>query len=140
MCYNPTELPCASVEPARVESRVKVTAERIPASKVLLRVEIPPDEVEKAIEKTFRDLSQRVRVPGFRPGKAPRNLVERFLGGPESVQREGVDRLIDDSFRRALRDTDTHPIGDPDIDEAPVGETAMGQECVERHGPFLAEV
>lgn len=98
---------------------MKVTAERIPASKVLLKVEIPPDEVQKAIEKTFRDLSQRVRVPGFRPGKAPRNLVERFLGGPESVQREGVDRLIDDSFRRALRDTDTHPIGDPDIDERP---------------------
>jgi trigger factor len=98
---------------------VKVTAEKIPASKVLLKIEIPPDEVERAIEKTYRDLSQRVRVPGFRPGKAPRNLVERYLGGPESVQREGVDRLIDDSFRRALRDEDIHPIGDPDITERP---------------------
>ncbi len=98
---------------------MKVTAERIPASKVLLKIEIPPDEVQQAIEKTYRDLSQRIRVPGFRPGKAPRNLVERYLGGPEGVQREGVDRLIDDSFRRALRDTDTHPIGDPDINERP---------------------
>jgi trigger factor len=98
---------------------VKVTAEKIPASKVLLKIEIPPDEVEKAIEKTYRDLSQRIRVPGFRPGKAPRNLVERYLGGPESVQREGVDRLIDDSFRRALRDEDIHAIGDPDIAERP---------------------
>jgi trigger factor len=98
---------------------VKVTAEKMPASKVLLKVEIPPDEVERAFEKTFRDLSQRIRVPGFRPGKAPRTLVERYLGGPESVQREGLDRLIDDSFRRALRDADIHPIGDPDINERP---------------------
>jgi trigger factor len=102
-----------------VENSVKVTAEKIPTSKVLLKIEIPPDEVERALEKTYRDLSQRIRVPGFRPGKAPRNLVERYLGGPESVQREGVDRLIDDSFRRALRDSDIHPIGDPDINERP---------------------
>ncbi len=98
---------------------MKVTAERIPESKVLLRIEVPPDEVEEAIEKTYRDLSRRMRIPGFRPGKAPRSLVERYLGGPEIVQREGIDRLIDDSYRRALRDTDTHPIGEPDLSERP---------------------
>ncbi|HLZ09289.1 MAG TPA: trigger factor family protein, partial [Chloroflexota bacterium] len=66
---------------------MKVTAERVPESKVLLRIEIPPEQVEQAIEKTFLELSRRVKVPGFRPGKAPRNLIVRYLGGPESVQR-----------------------------------------------------
>jgi trigger factor len=98
---------------------VKVTAERVPESKVLLRIEVPPEQVEQAIEKTFRDLSRRVKIPGFRPGKAPRSLIEKYLGGMESVQREGVDRAIDDSFREALRETDTRPIGDPDISERP---------------------
>jgi trigger factor len=98
---------------------VKVTAERIPESKVLLRIEIPPDQVEKAIEKTYRDLSQRVRVPGFRPGRAPRPIVERYLGGADIVQKEGIDRLIDDSYRQALRETDTRPVGDPDLAERP---------------------
>jgi trigger factor len=98
---------------------VKVTAERIPESKVLLRIEIPPEEVAQSIEKTYRDLSRKIKVPGFRPGKAPRVMIERLLGGPESVQREGIDRLIDDSFRKALKDTDTHPIGEPDVNEVP---------------------
>src|SRR5439155_25728933 len=43
----------------------------------------------------------------------------RLFGRPESVQREGIDRLIDDSFRKALKDTDTHPIGDPDVGSLP---------------------
>jgi trigger factor len=98
---------------------VKVTAERIPESKVLLRIEVPSEQVEQAIEKTYRDLSRRVKIPGFRPGKAPRSLVEKYLGGAESVQQEGVDRAIDDSYREALRETDTRPVGDPDIAERP---------------------
>jgi trigger factor len=98
---------------------VKVTAERIPESKVLLRIEIPPEEVQQSLDKTFRDLSRKIRVPGFRPGKAPRSIVERFLGGPEAVEHEGIDRLIDDSYRRALRETNTRPVGDPDLADHP---------------------
>src|ERR1035437_4512616 len=119
LCYNHQELTSEAVEQATRENCVKVTAERVPESKVLLRIEVPPEQVEQAIEKTFRDLSRRVKIPGFRPGKAPRSLIEKYLGGMESVQREGVDRAIDDSFREALRETDTRPIGDPDISERP---------------------
>jgi trigger factor len=102
-----------------LENIVKVTAERVPESKVLLRIEIPPEQVEKAIEKTYRDLSRRVKIPGFRPGKAPRALVERYVGGAESVRREGVDRVIDDAYREALKETGTRPIGEPDVAERP---------------------
>lgn len=98
---------------------MKVTAERIPESKVLLRIEIPPEQVTAAIDRTYRDLARRVRIPGFRPGKAPRPLIDRYVGGAESVQQEGIDRLIDESYRKALAETDTHPIGDPDIPERP---------------------
>lgn len=98
---------------------MKVTAEKIPQSKVLLRIEIPPEQVQEAIEKTYRDVSRRIRVPGFRPGKAPRSLVERYVGGPQTIQEEGVERLIDDSFRKALRESDVHPIGEADVSERP---------------------
>lgn len=98
---------------------MKVTAEKIPQSKVLLRIEIPPEQVQEAIDKTYRDISRRVRVPGFRPGKAPRSLVERYVGGPQLIQEEGIDRLIDDSYRKALREADVHPIGEPDLNERP---------------------
>lgn len=98
---------------------MKVTAERIPGSQVLLKIEIPPERVEQAITKTYRDVSRRVRVPGFRPGRAPRALIERYVGGPEVIQQEGIDRLIDDSYRQALREADVHPIGEPDLNERP---------------------
>lgn len=98
---------------------MKVTAERIPESKVLLRIEIPPEQVEQAIERTYRDLARRMRIPGFRPGKAPRPIVERYLGGADSIQQEGLDRLIDESYRKALVETHTHAIGEPDILERP---------------------
>jgi len=98
---------------------VKVTAEKVPESRVLLRIEVPPDQVEQAIQKAYQDISKRVRIPGFRPGRAPRPLVERFLGGSQVIEHEGIERLVDESYRRALRDTDTHPIGDADISEHP---------------------
>lgn len=98
---------------------MKVTAEKIPQSKVLLRIEIPPEQVQEAIDKTYRDISRRVKVPGFRPGKAPRTLVERYVGGSQTIQEEGVERLIDDSFRKALKDADVHPIGEADVSEKP---------------------
>lgn len=98
---------------------MKVTAEKLPQSKVLLRIEIPPEQVEEAIERTYRDISRRVRVPGFRPGKAPRALVERYVGGPTTIQEEGIERLIEDAFRKALREVDVHPIGEPDLSERP---------------------
>src|SRR5581483_1044762 len=103
-------MPLCSLK-ATLENSVKVTAEKIPQSKVLLRIEIPPEQVQEAIEKTYRDISRRVRIPGFRPGKAPRSLVERYVGGPQTIQAEGIERLIDDSYRKALRETDIHPIG-----------------------------
>ncbi len=98
---------------------MKVTAEKIPQSKVLLRIEIPPEQVQEAIDRTYRDISRRIRIPGFRPGKAPRSLVERYVGGPQTIQEEGIERLIDDSFRKALRETDIHPIGEADLSERP---------------------
>lgn len=98
---------------------MKVTAEKVPESRVLLKIEVPPEQVEQAIDKAYRDISRRVRVPGFRPGKAPRALVERFLGGPEVIQHEGIERLVDESFRKALRETNTLPIGEADISEEP---------------------
>ncbi|HEX5415095.1 MAG TPA: trigger factor, partial [Chloroflexota bacterium] len=98
---------------------MKVTAEKVPESRVLLKIEVPPEQVEQALDKAYRDISRRVRVPGFRPGRAPRVLVERFLGGPEVIQHEGIERLIDESFRKALKETNTLPIGEANISEEP---------------------
>ena len=57
-----------------------VTTERLPRSLVALEIEVDDDRVEANMEKAARRLSQRYRIPGFRPGKAPRAVLERTLG------------------------------------------------------------
>ncbi|HEY6469396.1 MAG TPA: trigger factor [Candidatus Dormibacteraeota bacterium] len=92
-----------------------VTLERKAASQVALQVEATPEEVDAAIEASLRRLASRVRIPGFRPGKAPTAMVERAVGW-ETVRHETVDHLVPDLYLRAVEEVGVEPIGDPDLD------------------------
>lgn len=93
-----------------------VTTTPSPKSTVLLEVELPADELARAVVDATRRLSQRTRIPGFRPGKAPRSMVERELG-PGSVLDEAVEHLVERSYRAALAEqTELFAIGQPTID------------------------
>jgi len=102
---------------------VKVSVETLPNSEALFEVEITWDEMEKASEKAYRKLVQKVDVQGFRRGKAPRSLLERKLG-KESIYQEGLDDLMSEAYRNTLKEHHLTPISQPKID-APVFE--MGQ-------------
>ncbi len=102
---------------------MKVSVETLPNSEALLEVEITWDEMEKASEKAYRKLVQKVDVQGFRRGKAPRSLLERKLG-KESIYQEGLDDLMSEAYRNALKEHNLTPISQPKVD-APIFE--MGQ-------------
>jgi trigger factor len=99
---------------------VKVSVEKLPSSEAVVEVDFSWDEVEKASDKAYRKLVQKVDVPGFRRGKAPRSLLERRLG-KESIYQEGLDDLMTETYRNALKENDITPLGQPDLD-APVFE------------------
>jgi trigger factor len=92
-----------------------------PAEKSSLKVEVelPVDRVARAVSDATRRLGQRTRVPGFRPGKAPRGMLERVLG-EGAVWEEAVEALVDQSYRDWLKSTADDPdivvIGRPAID------------------------
>ena len=92
-----------------------VTLERKAASQVALQVEATADEVEAAVQASLRRLAGRVRIPGFRPGKAPAAMVERAVGW-ETVRHETVDHLVPDLYRRAVDESGVEPVGDPELD------------------------
>ena len=92
-----------------------VTVERKAASQVALQVEASAGEVEAAIDASLRRLASRVRIPGFRPGKAPSAMVERAVGW-EAVRHETVDHLVPDLYRRALDESGVEPVTDPELD------------------------
>src|SRR5437016_9015010 len=108
---------------ARVGGNVKVSVEKLPSSEDVVAVDFSWEEVEKASDKAYRKLVQKVDVPGFRRGKAPRSLLERRLG-KEHIYQEGLDDLMTETYRDALKEHEITPLAKPEVD-APVFE--MGQ-------------
>ena len=86
-----------------------------PKSTVLLEVELPPERLDRSIDDAVRRLAKRVRVPGFRPGKAPRPVLERHLG-PGVVLDEAVEHLVDDAYRQAVLESGLFPLTNPDVE------------------------
>jgi trigger factor len=99
-----------------------VNVEQQPGSRVTLKVEAPAVEVDAALEDALRRLAGRVRLPGFRPGKAPTAMVERAVGW-EVVKQETVERLVPVLYTRALVQAGVEAVDDPQLD---VGELQRG--------------
>jgi len=94
---------------------MNVTATPAPKSSVKLEIELPPERLNRAVDEAVRRLSRRTRVPGFRPGKAPRPVLERVLG-PGVVLDEAVEHLVQDAYRQALIDEAILPLANADVE------------------------
>lgn len=95
---------------------MKVSSERIPESQVLMTIEVEPERLAAARGKALRKLAPRAKVPGFRPGKAPPAMIERYLG-EERILDEALDALVPDVYREAvLADESIKPVARPRIE------------------------
>ena len=94
---------------------MNVTATPAPKSSVILEVEVPAERLTRAVDEAVRALSRRTRVAGFRPGKAPRPVLERVLG-PGAVLDEAVDRLVQNAYRDALIEQALLPLTNADVE------------------------
>jgi trigger factor len=102
---------------------VKVSVETLPGSEAVVNVDFSWEELEKASDKAYRKLVQKVDIQGFRRGKAPRSLLERRLG-KEHIYREGLDDLMTETYRDVLKEHNIVPLTQPEVD-AP--DLEMGQ-------------
>ncbi|MBI4233499.1 MAG: trigger factor [Chloroflexi bacterium] len=82
---------------------MKVTQEQLVQREAVLKIEVEAAELDQGLERAYRRLAQRVTVPGFRRGKAPRGIVERVLGH-ETLLNEALDYLIPELTAQALKD------------------------------------
>jgi trigger factor len=94
---------------------VKVTLERLPESRVQLQIEIDDERLEKSLDSAYKRLAQRNRFPGFRPGKAPRPIVERAVGR-EGLIREALDKLVPAAYNEAIETENVDAIGQPELE------------------------
>ena len=80
---------------------MKATADRIEGCQVVLQVEVEPEELERSLAQAYHHLVSRAKVPGFRQGKAPRHILERYLG-KEALLDEALEHLIPEIYAQAV--------------------------------------
>ncbi len=93
---------------------MKFTVEDTSTVKKVLHIEIPQDEVVNEIASAYKELNKTAKVKGFRPGKAPRSVLERLY--KKDVYEDVTSRLIKASFSDAITETGISPLRHPDID------------------------
>src|ERR1700685_161987 len=95
---------------------MRATAEPIEGNLVRLSVEVDEPEFDQALGDVVRTLAQQVRVPGFRPGKVPRKVLEARMGGAGALRAEALRESLPDFYARAVVDTELDPIAHPELD------------------------
>ena len=109
---------------------MKASVEEISSVKRKISVEIPEDEVVKEVESFYRDLGKKAKIKGFRPGKVPRDILERYF--KDYVKAEVIQKLIEESYPKALSETELQPVSPPAIDPGNswVGNRFNTQRCL----------
>lgn len=96
---------------------MKSTVEQLGPTRVKLNVEVPFEELSGEFDRTYRSLAQQIRIPGFRPGKAPAKLIEARVGR-DSILAQVVNDALPGKYSQAVAETETKAIGQPEIDLA----------------------
>lgn len=94
---------------------MKTTVEDITSVKKKVTVEIEAEEIEKRVNESYKSLAKRARLPGFRPGKAPRKILEKYYG-PQLLEDLSRD-LVAETLPTAVEETKTIPVATPAIEK-----------------------
>ncbi len=93
---------------------LKIDTTPLPGSKLEIRVEADEQEVEKAYDRVFSHLQEEARIPGFRPGKAPRALLERRFDA-DTLRQLAWQEFLEKSYAPAIEELSIQPFGEPEM-------------------------
>jgi trigger factor len=94
---------------------MKVSTEPVENSQVTLNIEMEPVEIDKYLDRAYNRLVKKVSVPGFRKGKAPRDILERHIG-KDALFQEALEDLIPRAYKEALDEQKIDPIAQPQFE------------------------
>lgn len=103
---------------------MNVTVEELAPCKKLMRVEVELEKVQEAFDEVTKDFQKHAKLPGFRPGKAPKDMVAKRFDA--DIQDEAKRKVVSDSYRKAIADQKLTVVIQPDIGEI---QFAKGQPC-----------
>ena len=110
---------------------MKVSVEDVSSVKKTLRIEVPEDQVTSELNDAYKNLKKNAKVKGFRPGKAPRGVLERMYG--KDVNADVSGKLIQQAMIEAIQETELKILGSPEVDppELKAGEAYRFDAAVE---------
>src|SRR5487761_472651 len=94
---------------------LSVVTESLPKSQVGMTIEVPAELVDATYERVLNRLVAKAKIEGFRPGRAPRQLVEARVG-PAALREEVVETIVPEVVQQALREKSLDPIDNPDVE------------------------
>ena len=97
------------------DTQLKTTTERLENDRVKVRVEVPPAALEPTLNAIYRKWAQDIKVPGFRKGKVPRQLIDQRVG-PEVIREEALREALPDLYREAMKAEDLDAITAPEVE------------------------
>ena len=94
---------------------MKVSTDRIEGSQVVLNIEVDPEEMEKAVRKAYQRIGAKTTVPGFRKGKAPASMLERYFGR-ETLVEDAAEHLLPEVYEKAIEEHEVDAIAQPEVE------------------------
>ena len=94
---------------------MKSTVEKLSPTRVRINVEVPFTELQPDFDRAYKELAKQVRLPGFRPGKAPAKLLEARIG-KEAMLDQVVGEAVPGRYTEAVTSSDVQPLGQPEIE------------------------
>jgi trigger factor len=92
---------------------MNVNIETPSALRRIVTIELEPDEIKRELDRTYNQLKRSVQLKGFRPGRVPRNLLERFFG--DQVRGDVIQKLQKEYTDKALEENDLQPVVEPEV-------------------------
>ena len=111
--------------------------EKLEKSRVALEIEVGAEEFEAAVAKAYTKLRNKINVPGFRPGKAPRKMIEK-LYGPEVFYSDAIDAAFPEAYEKAIESEKLNVVGYPEVEM--VGEAGKDGFTFKATVPVYPEV
>lgn len=107
---------------------MNISIENLAPCKQLIRVDVPEETVKQKMDVITGEFRRQANLPGFRAGKAPKHMVIKSYG--DRIEQEVRKDLVNEGYRKAIKDNDLHTVGNPDVEEIQFGQDLPFQFAV----------